>query len=49
MSDISVWTIDRTLSAATNPNQSDRRNNGNEWVLRIPQASVLLESHYQIV
>ena len=32
----STWSIDRTLSGATTPNQSS---NGNEGVLRIPQNS----------
>ena len=35
----SIWTIDRTLSGATNPGQSEPGSDGNEWVLRIPQSS----------
>ena len=35
----SNWSIDRTVSSATNPNQSERGSDGNEWALRTPQSS----------
>ena len=35
----SIWSIDRTLSGATTPNQSEHGSYGNEGVLRIPQTS----------
>ena len=37
----SIWSIDRTLSGATTPGQSEPGNNGNEGVLYIPQSSSL--------
>ena len=37
MSDSSIWPIDRILSAATSPGQSEPGSNGNEEVLRILQ------------
>ena len=36
---ISIWLIDRTLSAATTSGQSGPGKDGNEGVLRIPQSS----------
>ena len=35
----SIWPIDKTLSGATTPGQSEPGSDGNEWVLRIPQSS----------
>ena len=35
----SIWPIDRTLSGATSPCQSEAGSNGNERVLHIPQIS----------
>ena len=35
----SIWPIDRTLSGATTPGQSEPVCNGNKEVLRIPQSS----------
>ena len=35
----SIWPIDRTLSGATSPGQSEPGSDGNEGVLRIPQSS----------
>ena len=35
----SIWPIDRTLSAATIPDQREPGSDGNEEVLRIPQSS----------
>ena len=35
----SIWAIDRTLSGATIPGQSEPGSNGNEEVLHIPQSS----------
>ena len=35
----SVWPIDRTLSGATTPGQSETGSDGNEGVLHIPQSS----------
>ena len=35
----SIWSIDRTLSGATTPDQSGPRNDGNKEVLCIPQSS----------
>ena len=37
MSNGSIWSINRTLSGATNPGQSGSENNGNERVLHFPQ------------
>ena len=42
----SIWTIDRTLSGATTPNQSGPRSDGNEEVLCIPPNPALLEPHH---
>ena len=39
MSNSSIWPIDRTLSSALTPGQSEPGNNGNERVLHIPQSS----------
>ena len=36
--DCSIWPIDRTLSGATTPDQSESRSNDNEGVLRISQS-----------
>ena len=36
---ISIWSIDKTLSGATTPAQSELESNGNEEVLCIPQSS----------
>ena len=46
MSNISIWSVDSTLSGATTPGQSGPRSNSNEVVLRAP---VWQELHYQIV
>ena len=35
----SIWPIDRTLSDATTPGQSETGSNGNERLLCIPQSS----------
>ena len=35
----SIWPIDRALSGATTPGQSEPVSDGNEGVLRIPQSS----------
>ena len=35
----SIWPIDRTLSGATTPGQSEPGSDGNEGVLCIPQSS----------
>ena len=43
MSNSSIWSIDRTLSGATIPNQGELGSDGNEEVL------ALLEFHHQIV
>ena len=45
----SIWPIDRNLSVATNPSQSERGSYGNEGLFRIPKAPALLEPHHQIV
>ena len=34
---ISVWTVDGTLTGTTDLRQSGPGSNGNEWVLHIPQ------------
>ena len=39
MSHSSIWCIDKTLSGATTPSQSEAGSNGNEEVLHIPQSS----------
>ena len=39
MSNCSIWPIDKTLSGATTPGQSEPGSNGNEGVLHIPQSS----------
>ena len=44
MSNSSIWSIDRTLSGATTPDQSGHGGNGNEEVLRIPQSSCITEA-----
>ena len=36
MSNSSIWPIDRTLSSATTPNQSEPQSYGNEGELHIP-------------
>ena len=48
-SNSSIWSIDRTLSGATTPNQSGPGSDGKEKVLRIPKAPAPLEPHHQIV
>ena len=40
----SIWSIDRTLSGATIPGQSEPGSNGNEGVLCIPQGSSITET-----
>ena len=35
----SIWSIDRTLSGATTPGQSEPRSDSYEGVLHIPQSS----------
>ena len=37
----SIWPIDRTLSGATTPGQSEPRSDGNLGVLSIPQSSCI--------
>ena len=50
MSNSSLWRIDRfAIRCYTTQDQSGTRDNGNEGVLRIPQTSVLLEPHYEII
>ena len=39
MSNSSIWPIDRALSGATTPGQSEPGSDDNEGVLRIPQSS----------
>ena len=39
MSNSSIWPIDRTLSGATTPTQSEPVNDSNKGVLHIPQSS----------
>ena len=39
MSNSSIRSIDRTLSVATTPGQSERGSDGNEGVIHIPQSS----------
>ena len=41
MSLSSVWAIDRTLSGATTPGQSEPESDDNEKVLCIPQSSCI--------
>ena len=43
MSNSSIWPIDRTLSGATTPGQSQLGSDGNEGILRIPQSSSITE------
>ena len=45
----SIWPIDRALSGATTPSQSEPGNDGNEGVPTFPKAPALQEPHYQIV
>ena len=40
----SVWTIDRTQSGTTTPDQSGTGSDGNEGVLHIPQSSSITEA-----
>ena len=40
----SIWPIDRTLSGATTPGQSETRSDGNKGVLHIPQSSSITET-----
>ena len=40
----SIWPIDRTLSGATTPGQSEPWSNSNEGVLRIPPNSRITET-----
>ena len=44
MPNSSIWPIDRTLSGATTPGQSEPRSNHNEGVLCIPQSSSITEA-----
>ena len=39
MSNTSIWPIDRTLSGAPAPDQSEPGSDGDKGVLRIPQSS----------
>ena len=39
----SIWPIDRTLSDATSPGQSEPGSNGNEGLIRISQSSSITE------
>ena len=39
MSNISIWSIDKTLSGATTLDQSEPGSSGNKGVLHIPQSS----------
>ena len=39
MSNTFIWPINKTLSGATTPNQSEPGSNGNEGTLHIPQSS----------
>ena len=45
----SISPIDRTLSGATTPGQSEPKSDGNKEVLHIPKAPALLEPQFQIV
>ena len=49
LSNGSIWPVDRTLSGTTTPGLTAPGSDGNEEVLRIPQAPALLEPHHQIV
>ena len=42
MSNSFIWTIDRTLSSATTPDQSGPESDSNERVLHIPQNSSII-------
>ena len=44
MSDNLIWPIDRTLSGATTPGQSEHESDSNEEVLRIPQSFSITEA-----
>ena len=44
MSNSSIWPIDRTLSGATNPDQSGPGSDGNKGVIHIPQNSIITEA-----
>ena len=44
----SIWPIDRTLTGATTPGQSEPGSNGNEAYSTFPK-SLRLETHYQVV
>ena len=44
MSDSSIWPIDKTLSGATNPDQSWPKNDANEGVVCVPQSSSITEA-----
>ena len=43
MSNISIWSIDRTLSGTATPSQNGPGSDGNEEVLHIPQSSSITE------
>ena len=45
----SIWPIDRTLSGVANLGQSGPWSDGNEGVLRIPNAPALLKPHHEII
>ena len=45
----SILPIDRTLSGATAPGQSEPGSNGNEEYFTFPKAPALLEPRHQIV
>ena len=44
MSNSSIWTINKTLSGATTPDQGGSGNDGNKGVLRIPQSYSIIEA-----
>ena len=45
----SICPIDRTLSGATTPGQSELGSDGNKEVLHIPQSSRITEPYHQII
>ena len=49
MSNGSIWLVDRNLSGAATPEQSESRSNGNEEYPAFPKPPVLLEHNHQTV
>ena len=44
MSNSSIWSIDRTLSGATTPGQSELGSNAKEGVIHMPQSFSITEA-----